>query len=221
MSVSSSQKEMAKLVHLRVDSAVIEGDLYIPEGAKGIVLFAHGAGSSRNSPRNNFVAEELRKGGLATLLIDLLTPEEKEIDVRTRRIRFDIDRLGQRVVGASDWLTEQPETRELDQGIFGSSTGAAGALIAAAERPDVVKAVVSRGGRVDMAEAVLDKVRASTLFIVGGRDIQVLQLNRQALSRLNTEKQLEVVAGAGHLFEEPGALEKVAQLTRRWFQHQL
>lgn len=221
MNQSSDQKDAGKLVRVSVDSATIEGNLSIPEGADGIVLFAHGAGSSRHSPRNNFVAQELRDGGLATLLIDLLTPEEKEVDRRTRRIRFDIDRLAERVVGTTDWLVEQAETEDLNVGIFGSSTGAAGALIAAAERPDVVEAVVSRGGRVDMAESVLGEVEASTLFIVGGRDVQVLGLNRQALAKLRTEKELEVVAGAGHLFEEPGALDEVARLAREWFRRHL
>jgi dienelactone hydrolase len=217
----SDQKQADDLVHIAADSAFIEGNLSIPKGAEGVVLFAHGAGSSRHSSRNNFVAEKLHQGGLATLLIDLLTPEEKEIDRRTRRIRFDIDRLGERVVGATDWLLEQPETADLNIGIFGSSTGAAGALIAAAERPQAVEAVVSRGGRVDMAEAVLDEVAAPTMLIVGGRDVQVLSLNRQALAQLGTEKELEVIAGAGHLFEEPGALDEVAALAREWFQRHL
>jgi dienelactone hydrolase len=221
MNRSSDQQDGGKLVRVAVDSAVIEGNLSVPEGAEGIVLFAHGAGSSRHSPRNNFVAQELRQGGLATLLIDLLTSQEKKIDRRTRRIRFDIDRLAQRVVGATDWLLEQSETEGLNIGIFGSSTGAAAALIAAAERPGAVGAIVSRGGRVDMARSVLGQVRASTLFIVGGRDVQVLGLNRQALAQLETEKQLEVIPGAGHLFEEPGALDEVARLARDWFQTHL
>lgn len=221
MNRSSDQQDGGKLVRVAVDSAVIEGNLSVPEGAEGIVLFAHGAGSSRHSPRNNFVAQELRQGGLATLLIDLLTSQEKKIDRRTRRIRFDIDRLAQRVVGATDWLLEQSETEGLNIGIFGSSTGAAAALIAAAERPGAVGAVVSRGGRVDMARSVLGQVQASTLFIVGGRDVQVLGLNRQALAQLETEKQLEVIPGAGHLFEEPGALDEVARLARDWFQTHL
>jgi dienelactone hydrolase len=167
------------------------------------------------------VAEELRDGELATLLIDLLTPEEKEIDRRTRRIRFDIDRLAERVVGAMDWLAGQSETEDLDIGLFGSSTGAAAALIAATKRPSLASAVVSRGGRVDMAEPILDEVTAPTLFIVGGNDRQVLDLNRQALAQLEAEKQLEVIPGAGHLFEEPGALDEVARLAREWFQRHL
>lgn len=213
--------DKGKLVNVSLDSATIEGNLNIPEGAEGIVLFAHGAGSSRNSPRNNFVAEQLRQGGLATLLIDLLTPDEKKIDRRTRQVRFDIDRLGRRVVGTTDWLRDQAKTEKLNIGIFGSSTGAAGALIAAAERPDVVDAVVSRGGRVDMAESILDQVKAPTLFIVGEKDVQVLNLNRQALDGIAVEKQLEIVSGAGHLFEEPGALEEVARLAQEWFMDHL
>lgn len=213
--------DKGKLVNVTLDSATIEGNLNIPEGAEGIVLFAHGAGSSRNSPRNNFVAEQLRQGGLATLLIDLLTPDEKKIDRRTRQVRFDIDRLGRRVVGTTDWLRDQAKTEKLNIGIFGSSTGAAGALIAAAERPGIVDAVVSRGGRVDMAESILDQVKAPTLFIVGEKDVQVLNLNRQALDGIAVEKQLEIVSGAGHLFEEPGALEEVARLAQEWFMDHL
>jgi len=215
------QPDVGDLVRVSVDGTAVEANLSVPEEAEGVVLFAHGTGSSRHSPRNNFVGRELRQGGLATLLIDLLTPQEKEVDRRTRRIRFDIDRLASRVTGAVDWLHEQPKTGELHVGVFGSSTGAAGALIAAFRRPDVVEAVVSRGGRVDMAEAVLDQVEAPSLFIVGGNDTQVLDLNRQALAQLETEKKLEVIAGAGHLFEEPGALDQVARLACEWFQRHL
>lgn len=210
-----------ELVHVSVDSVVVEGDLVIPKGAEGVVLFAHGTGSSRHSPRNNFVAGELRDGGLATLLIDLLTEGEKELDRRTRRIRFDVGGLAGRVVEALDWLVRQPETENLSIGMFGSSTGAAAGVIAATERPDVVQAVVSRGGRVDMAQGVLDQLRAPTLFIVGGKDLQVLDLNRQAFAQLVTERRLEVIPGAGHLFEEPGALEEVARLAREWFERHL
>ena len=208
-------------VRVSVDSRSVEGDLTVPEGAAGVVLFAHGTGSSRHSPRNNFVARELREARLATLLIDLLTSEEKAVDRQTRRIRFDIERLAGRVVEAVDWLRDEPETAELSVGLFGSSTGAAAALIAAARRPEVARAVVSRGGRVDMAEGILDRVEAPSLFIVGKRDRQVLDLNRQALAHLETEKKLEVVAGAGHLFEEPGALDEVARLARDWFKRHL
>ncbi|MFO7917782.1 MAG: dienelactone hydrolase family protein [Anaerolineae bacterium] len=217
MSALRDQDDVGELVHVSTDAATVEANLSIPDGAEGIVLFAHGTGSSRHSPRNNFVADELRDGGLATLLIDLMTPEEKELDRRTRQVRFDIDRLARRVVGATDWLLEQEKTQNLNLGYFGSSTGAAGALIAATERPEAAKAVVSRGGRVDLAGDVLDQVRAPTLFIVGGNDYRVLELNRQALQRLTSEKSLEVVAGAGHLFEEPGALDEVARLAREWF----
>ena len=221
MNQPSEQYDAGELVHVSVNADTIEGNLSIPDGAEGVVLFAHGAGSSRQSPRNNFVAEKLREGGLATLLIDLLTPEEKEVDRRTRRIRFDIDRLAERVVGTIDWLQEQPETRELNLGVFGSSTGAAGALIGGARRPEAVQAVVSRGGRVDMAEAFLGEVQAPSLFIVGGKDTQVLELNREAFEQLEVEKLLEVVSGAGHLFEEPGALDEVAELARDWFKTHL
>ena len=217
MEDEQNQGKVTELVDVSVNSATVEGDLTIPEGAEGIVLFAHGTGSSRHSPRNNFVAQELTGAGLATLLIDLLTPDEKEVHRRTRRIRFDIKRLAERVVGAVDWLTEGSETNHLNVGVFGSSTGAAAALIAASRRPAAVGAVVSRGGRVDMAQDVLHEVEAPSLFIVGGKDLQILDLSRQALAQLESEKQLEVVADAGHLFEEPGALEEVVRLAREWF----
>mgnify|MGYP001092515496 FL=1 len=206
-----------KLVKITIGEDTIEGDLDIPEGARGIVLFAHGAGSSRNSKRNNFVGDELQQEGLATLLIDLLTPEEKRIDQQTREIRFDIDRLAKRVTGTVDWMNENENTKSLKIGVFGSSTGAAGALIAAARRPKNVQTVVSRGGRVDMAEDYLKDVNVPVLCIVGGRDIQVLALNRQAIERMETVTELKVIEGAGHLFEEPGALEKVARITQKWF----
>lgn len=205
------------LVKITIDSDTIEGDLGIPEKANGIVLFAHGAGSSRHSSRNNFVAEELQKSGLATLLIDLLTPEEKDIDRRTREIRFDIDRLAKRVTGTVDWLTKNEDTKDLKIGIFGSSTGAAGALIAAAKRLEKVETVVSRGGRVDMAKEYLSEIQVPVLCIVGGRDMQVLSLNRQAIEQMETATELKVIEGAGHLFEEPGALEEVAQHANEWF----
>jgi dienelactone hydrolase len=210
-----------EVVQIPIDSAVIEGNLTVPKGSKGLVLFAHGAGSSRHSKRNNFVAEELQEGGLGTLLIDLLTTDEKEIDRRTRQIRFNIDLLSERVIGAIDWLQNDSQTQDLEVGVFGSSTGAAAALIAGAERDQWVEAIVSRGGRVDMAKAYLDRVKAPTLCIVGGRDRQVLSLNRQALDQLTVTRELQVVEGAGHLFEEPGALERVAELSRDWFQKYL
>jgi len=167
------------------------------------------------------VARVLREGGLATLLIDLLTSEEEKIDRRTRHLRFDINLLAGRLVGATDWLSQHPDTRDLHIGHFGSSTGAAAALMAATERPDVVESIVSRGGRPDLAGPVLSQVEAPTLLIVGGNDIPVIELNQQALAQLRIEKKLEIVPGATHLFEEPGALEQVAQLARQWFQRYL
>lgn len=196
----------------------LDGDLVLPPAARGLVLFAHGSGSSRLSPRNRFVAARLREEGLATLLFDLLTPEEEAIDVRTRALRFDIGLLAARLLGALDWVGTRPETRDLTVGCFGASTGAAAALIAAAEAPERVRAVVSRGGRPDLAGEALRRVRAATLLIVGGLDLQVLDLNRRALGALAARpKRLEVVQGATHLFEEPGALEEVADLAATWF----
>ncbi len=208
-------------VRVPAGGVTLDGDLGLPAELRGVVCFAHGSGSSRHSPRNRFVAETLREAGLVTLLMDLLTPEEDAIDVRTRELRFDIDLLAARVVDAVDWLGAQPSTAELSVGHFGASTGAAGALVAAARRPDAVAAVVSRGGRPDLAGEALEQVRAPTLLIVGGADTTVLELNRQARQRLSGPAQLEVVEAAGHLFEEPGALEQVAALARDWFQRQL
>jgi putative phosphoribosyl transferase len=200
----------------------LEGNLVVPDGARGIVLFAHGSGSGRHSPRNRYVAGVLRDAGLATLLIDLLTAEEEAIDERTRHLRFDIGLLAGRLIGATDWLARQPETRDLAIGYFGASTGAGAALVAAAERPRVVRAVVSRGGRPDLAGAALERVRAPTLLIVGGDDTQVIALNRQALAQLGAaEKELVIVPGATHLFEEPGTLEEVARLAAAWFANHL
>ena len=194
-----------------------EGNLGIPEGAEGVVLFAHGSGSGRHSPRNRYVAEELRRAGLATLLLDLLTPEEEEIDLRTRHLRFDIGLLAERLVGATDWLARNTDTRDLNVGYFGASTGAGAALVAAAERPEEVGAVVSRGGRPDLAKTDLPRVVAPTLLIVGGDDVPVIGMNREALEQLRAEKKLEIVPEATHLFEEPGKLEEVARLAARWF----
>lgn len=214
-------EEPENIVAIDADGAELEGNLLVPEEAGGIVLFAHGSGSSRHSPRNRMVAGELREKGLATLLFDLLTEEEDEVDRRTREYRFDIPLLAERLVGATDWLLEQPEAEGLNVGYFGSSTGSAAALIGATERPDVADAVVSRGGRVDMAEDVLDEVEAPTLMIVGGRDPQVLRLNEAAEPKFNCTVELEVVEGATHLFEEPGALKKVASLAGDWFKRYL
>jgi putative phosphoribosyl transferase len=202
----------------------LEGNLGFPEepeGAAGVVLFAHGSGSGRHSPRNRRVARALRETGLATLLIDLLTPEEEEIDLRTRHLRFDVGLLAERLAGATDWLSRNPETRNLRVGYFGASTGAAAALVAAAERPQQVGAIVSRGGRPDLAGEALSRVRAPTLLIVGGGDVTVIGMNREAMERLCVEKRLEIVPGAGHLFEEPGALEEVARLAAGWFARHL
>jgi putative phosphoribosyl transferase len=203
-----------------VDGA-LEGRLTIPPDARGLVIFAHGSGSSRRSPRNQYVARSLEDEGLATLLFDLLTEEEERIDQRTARLRFDIGLLAARLVAATDWAHLDPQTSALDIGYFGASTGAAAALVAAAERPRLVHAVVSRGGRPDLAEGALARVEAPTLLIVGGADPDVLQLNRESLYFLRGEKRLEIVAGATHLFEEPGALELVARSAARWFRDHL
>lgn len=187
----------------------------VPRHARGIVLFAHGSGSSRHSPRNRAIASALEDGGLATLLVDLLTPEEEREDQRTRALRFDIGLLAARVVDAIAWL--ESEAQNLPIALFGASTGAAAALVAAADRADVVRAVVSRGGRPDLAGAALPEVKAPTLLIVGGADTEVLALNRTALAALTCERELALVPGATHLFEEPGALDEVARLARAWF----
>jgi dienelactone hydrolase len=205
-------------VRIGIGNLVLDGDLSAPEHARGVVVFAQGSGSSRHSPRNRFVAEALQRNRLATLLFDLLTPEEEALDMQTAQWRFDIGLLARRLIGALDWLPQQPLTRPLPVGCFGASTGAAAALVAAAERPNRVRAVVSRGGRPDLAGASLVKVEAPTLLIVGGEDRAVIGLNQAAFSQLTTaEKQLVIVPGATHLFEEPGALEEVAQLAARWF----
>jgi len=206
-----------QILRLTLGSATLEGALRIPEAATGIVLFAHGSGSSRHSPRNRYVAQALHEGGLATLLIDLLTEAEEREDDRTARLRFNIHMLAHRVIGASDWLLQNAATKNLSVGYFGASTGAAAALEAAAERPNEIGAVVSRGGRPDLALPVLGCVKAPTLLIVGGRDAAVIEMNREAFEHLHTEKRLDIVPGATHLFEEPGALEHVARLARDWF----
>jgi len=205
------------LVRVPAAGVMLEGNLAISPRASGIVLFAHGSGSSRHSPRNRAVARALSEGGLATLLVDLLTPAEESLDEQTGQLRFDIGLLADRLVDAADWLTANEETRSLPIGLFGASTGGGAALVAAAQRPNTVRAVVSRGGRPDLAGAALSRVRAPTLLIVGGRDYPVIELNREAFERLRCEKKLEIVPGATHLFEEPGALEEVARLARDWF----
>ncbi len=200
--------------------AVLEGDLGIPPGAEGVVIFAHGSGSSRHSPRNRYVAGELQQKGLATLLFDLLTLEEERLD-HTRRYRFNMGLLAERLVATTEWLARHPQAGHLKPAYFGASTGAAAALVAAAQLPTRIRAVVSRGGRPDLAGDTLEKVRAPTLLVVGGWDVEVLRLNQQALKRLNCEKKLVVVPGATHLFEEPGKLEEVARLACDWFAHHL
>jgi dienelactone hydrolase len=218
MSANKGSDVRRRLVSVPADGVTLEGDLVVPARSSGVVLFAHGSGSSRHSPRNRFVARSLNAEGLATLLIDLLTPAEEEVDAHTGHLRFDIELLAQRLASAVDWLHRTEETRELPVGLFGASTGAAAALVAAAERPELVGAVVSRGGRPDLAGEALPAVQAATLLIVGGEDWPVIGLNEQALRRLGAgEKRLVIVPGATHLFEEPGTLEEVARLAGRWF----
>jgi dienelactone hydrolase len=204
---------------VRVPTAGVElqGGLAVPDSAQGVVLFAHGSGSSRHSPRNQYVARVLRQAGLGTLLMDLLTADEEGVDQYTRHLRFDIELLALRLIGATDWLRQQPATRDLAVGYFGASTGAGATLLAAAERPDVVRAVVSRGGRPDLAGPALMRVHAPTLLIVGGADAPVIDLNERAMELLDVDKELHVIPGATHLFEEPGALEEVARLAAAWF----
>lgn len=206
-------------VSINCDSAALEGDLSISKDAKGIVIFAHGSGSSRYSPRNRYVARTLHNNGLATLLFDLLTKEEEDEDRWTGHLRFNIPLLATRLISTTDWLKKSQQTGNLKIGYFGASTGAAAALVAAAKRTTIVEAVVSRGGRPDLAGAELEQVRASTLLIVGGSDEIVLDLNRKAFKDLRRvkNKKIKIVAGATHLFEEPGALEEVAGLATKWF----
>ena len=204
-------------VQIAADKVILEGDLCLPEEVQGVVAFAHGSGSSRHSPRNRYVARVLRNAGLATLLFDLLTPQEEREDTETAELRFDIGLLARRLIGATDWLRSNGSTRRLGLGYFGASTGAAAALVAAAARTDVIRAVVSRGGRPDLAAQYLDRVKAPTLLIVGGDDIPVIQMNRTALAKLKVEKRLAIVPGATHLFEETGTLEQVAKLASDWF----
>jgi dienelactone hydrolase len=212
----------ARTVRVTAGPVTVEGDLVIPAGAHGIVLFAHGSGSSRHSSRNRYVARALNESGLAALLMDLLTAQEEAQDVTTAEFRFDIGLLAERVVGAIDWVRQQPETARLPVGCCGASTGAAAALVAAAARPEILSAVVSRGGRPDLAGPALPYVQAPTLLLVGGNDSGVLELNQDALTQLGARiKQLVIVPGATHLFEEPGALEQVARLAADWFDRHL
>ena len=214
MTVSTALQE----VQISIGDTSLAGDLSLPERALGIILFAHGSGSGRWSPRNIQVAEELNREGLGTLLVDLLTPDEDDADQVTGRLRFNIPFLADRLLVAHDWIRRHGSTRLLPLGYFGASTGAGAALVAASRRPDDVRAVVSRGGRPDLAEDALERVAAPTLFIVGAADPEVLELNKRAAARMGqTQSAIEIVAGATHLFEEPGALDRVASLAGKWF----
>lgn len=207
----------AKTVYVKAGRVILEGDIVIPKDAVGMVLFAHGSGSSRLSPRNRFVADELNKRGIGTLLFDLLSSEEEEADLQTAHLRFDIPLLAKRLADATDWVLKIPDLTDLKIGYFGASTGGGAALVAASERPGVVKAVVSRGGRPDLAGEYLAKVECPTLLIVGGDDEPVIELNRNAMALIKSVKSLVIVPGATHLFEEKGKLEQVARLACDWF----
>jgi len=214
---ATTRASISRPVRIQTADVSLNGDLSLPDNAAGVVVFVHGSGSSRFSQRNRAVADVLIHAGFGTLLLDLLTGDEERTDAVTAEFRFDIPLLAERTTGVVDWLTESPRTGSLRLGLFGASTGAAAALIAAAQRPQVVRAVVSRGGRPDLAETALERVTAPTLLIVGGRDEPVIELNQRALHRLPGECQLHIVPGATHLFEEPGALNDVARLTTTWF----
>ncbi len=210
-------EETRRKISMEISKVTLEGNLSIPENRMGIVLFAHGSGSSRHSPRNRYVAGHLRSRGMATLLFDLLTGEEEAVDQRTSQLRFNIPLLAKRLVGATRWVKRNPLLKSLRVGYFGASTGAAAALLAATKLPEQIAAIVSRGGRPDLAGPAVRQVKAPTLLIVGGRDTAVIELNREASSELSCEKKLEIVPGATHLFEEEGALDEVAKLARDWF----
>lgn len=212
---------MARSARIPIGEASLEGDLAIPAGASGIVIFAHGSGSSRHSPRNRRVAEVIREAGLGTLLFDLLTPEEETVDLYTRHLRFNIELLAERLIQATRWVANQDETRNLSLGYFGASTGAAAALIAAARLGEKIGAIVSRGGRPDLAGAALPLVKSPTLLIVGGHDHPVIELNERAYEQIRCEKEMRIIPGATHLFEEPGALKQVAELAAVWFSDHL
>jgi dienelactone hydrolase len=212
---------MRRAVRIAVGSQTLEGDLEIPIDPRGLILFAHGSGSSRHSPRNTYVARILVEHRFATLLIDLLTPEEEAVDERTAHLRFDIDLLAERLVGIIDWIKHEPPLDHLPIGLFGASTGGGAALVAAAARSQDIGAVVSRGGRPDLADRALPDVAAPTLLIVGGHDRVVIELNRQAMRRMRVDAALEIIPGATHLFEEPGALAQVATAAWSWFDSRL
>jgi pimeloyl-ACP methyl ester carboxylesterase len=213
--------DVERTISISVGAATLEGTFGVPEHATGVILFAHGSGSSRFSPRNRFVAHTLREAGLGTLLLDLLSPREADVDDVTAELRFDIPMLADRLVVAIDWLGAQPETNKLPVGLFGASTGGGAALVAAAKRPERVRAVVSRGGRPDLAGDSLTSVKAPTLLIVGSLDPVVIALNEQAQAQMTAPVELAIVAGATHLFEEPGTLEQVAERARDWFVQRL
>jgi putative phosphoribosyl transferase len=226
--INNKSKNGERLVQISAGQTTLEGNLIIPKSSRGIVLFAHGSGSGRHSPRNKYVAKVLQDAGIATLLIDLLTEEEEEIDLQTRHLRFDIDLLAQRLIEATDWLKQEQniQTKDLSVGFFGASTGAAAALVAAAQRQKIVKAIVSRGGRPDLAGSEnLSRVQAPTLLIIGGNDEPVIEMNKDAFKQLTNlednekKKKIVIVPGATHLFEEPGKLEEVADLAKDWFQN--
>jgi len=208
-------------VRIAIGPRSLNGDLAVPAKPIGLVIFAHGSGSSRLSPRNRYVADVLDQHSLATLLIDLLTPEEEIVDDRTARLRFDIGLLAERLIAIAEWTADAPALRELAIGLFGASTGGGAALVAAAERPEAFSAIVSRGGRPDLAGPALPRVTAPTLLIVGGADQPVIELNEQAMRQMRSETRLEIVPRATHLFEEPGALERVADLAAHWFERHL
>ena len=221
MATTTSANFQAAPVAIRIGDIALSGDLTVPPRAAGVVLFAHGSGSSRFSPRNIAVAAELNAGGFATLLLDLLTPTEEEWDATTAALRFDIPLLAQRLMAATDWLGSRLETASLPVGYFGASTGAAAALVAAANMPALVSAVVSRGGRPDLAGRLLGRVEAPTLLIVGGADYPVIEMNREAYHLMSGVRELAIVPGAGHLFSEPGALEQVTRLALGWYRRHL
>jgi dienelactone hydrolase len=218
---STKATALSKTRQIPSGQVSLEGELHIPEGATGVVLFAHGTGSSRKSPRNQFVARTIREAGVGTLLFDLLTTEEEAVDIRTRQLRFDIELLAKRLVDATDWIKKEHETSHFKIGYFGSSTGGGAALVAAADLREEIGSVVSRGGRPDLAGEALPRVTAPTLLIVGGLDYPVIEMNAEAYGQLRCEKELKIVSGATHLFEEPGTLEEVAHLAAEWFQRHL
>ena len=221
MSDMNQTIQLEQAINIPSGQIRLEGELKLPKGATGVVLFAHGSGSSRHSRRNQYVARVIREAGVGTLLFDLLTKQEGAIDAYTGELRFDIEFLAKRLVDATNWITTQPATQHLRIGYFGASTGAAAALMAAVELPNIVAAVVSRGGRPDLAAEALPKVKAPTLLIVGGNDDVVIGLNEKALAKISCEKELKIVPGARHLFEEPGTMEQVAHLASAWFKKKL